>query len=153
MAFDPMSFVIGQQTEKSGGSSGGGGSFRYNKKSFKATATQETIYHGLSEVPDIIFVALDGVPNNYNTYYSVGFSQAMIDKMGGGYCNSVKVVGPTGAIGGTGNVGIENDFAGTTYANYGGIRNCNDSTFTIGGTTGKLMVDKYYTCIAISGIV
>lgn len=140
---------MGRSSAKGGGSSG---DIRYVSGSFTATAEQETITHEIGEVPDIIIVATTNVPEANKIFYAIGFSQAMIDKLGGGYLNKVSFLFASGGAGsGTGNQGIEYSAEGTYYEQYGGIRNFTSTTFEMGGTEYGL--DTGYTYTAICGIV
>ena len=130
-----------------------GGSFRYFNGSFTATATQETITHSIGEVPDIILVVPNKAPTNNTMIYTMGFSQAMIDKTNGNARNYAAVLTSQGSFRMYASEGIENDFADVPYGQYGGIRKFTDSTFTIGSSNGKLAVGNAYDYYAVSGIV
>ena len=128
------------------------GSFRYFNGSFTPTAEQETITHSMGEVPDIILVIPNKEPTLNTMVYTLGFSQAMIDKTNGAR-NYVAYLTSEGSFRMYASEGIENDFEGTYYGRYGGIRNVTDSTFTIGSSEGKLAVGNAYDYYAVSGIV
>lgn len=129
------------------------GSFRYFSGSFRPTAEQETITHSMGEVPDIILVIPNKEPTLNTIIYTMGFSQAMIDKTNGAR-NYVAYLTSQGSFRMYASEGIENDF-GTDrpYGKYGGIRKVTDSTFTIGSSDGKLAVGNAYDYYAVCGIV
>lgn len=129
------------------------GSFRYFSGSFTATAEQETITHSMGEVPDIILVVPNKEPTLNTMIYTMGFSQAMIDKTNGEALNYAAVLTSQGSFRMYASEGIENDFADVPYGQYGGIRKFTDSTFTIGSSKGKLAVGNAYDYYAVCGIV
>ena len=154
MAFDVLSFVIGQ---KAAGESSGEDSVikeysRY-EGSFKATAEQMTVEHICGEMPDILIVFLEGIPQANTIFIGVAYNQATMEKFGGGYLNQITAVAQSGgSMEAKGNVGMEYSSAGTGYEEYGGIRNVTDKTFMIGGTSFGLQTDSYYQYIALCGL-
>ena len=121
--------------------------------SFLASSAIQTVTHKCNEVPDMLIVSLDGVPAAGYVFLAIGYSQAMLDKLGGGYLTTITAVGAAGgAMQSSTDKGIEDANEGY-YANYGGLRSVTDSQFTIGGTTFGLEIGKYYSYEAICGLV
>lgn len=154
MEFDALSFVMGQQAGKaSGGPSGG--SATYKTDTFEVTAGQMTVEHGGGAVPDLIIVALDAVPDDGNVFFSFGFSEAMLSKLGGGYINNVTVVSGGTSASAMSDTGIEGPGSGY-FGRYGGVRNVTATTFEIGNidyTYGQLKSDTSYSWYAFYGLV
>ena len=143
-------FEIYKKVETGGGSSA---SYSYYAGSFTATDTIQTVQHGLDKVPDILLVTAYGIPEADKVYHAVGYSQAMIDKLGGGYLNKVYFIINTDQGPYLGTVGSEEGIEGPSeeYEQFGVIRNATDTEFTIGGTRLELIVGKNYTIEAIGG--
>ena len=153
MAFDILSYAIGLQAGKaSGGPSGG--SATYKTDSFRVTAGQMTVEHGGGAIPDLIIVALDDIPSDGEVFFSFGFSEAMLSKLGGGYINIVNMVSGSGSASAMSNTGIEGP-GSDYYARYGGVRNVTATTFEIGTseyTEGQLKSGSYYSWHAFYGL-
>ena len=142
---------------------GGGtsGEIKYASGKFKATENIQTVSHKLGYVPDILIVSTAMSPDNGTLFFAVGFSQAMLDALGGGYKCFVKSVSTAGAASASSNVGMEsaNPPNGGTY---GIIRAVTDTSFTVGGSSFKLKTTGFtdsddsaygmYEWFAISGI-
>ena len=153
LAFDTATshtVKIYQKTSSSGGSSA-----TYKTDTFKVTAGQMTIEHGGGAVPDLIIVALDAVPGNGEVFFSFGFSEAMLSKLGGGYINSVTMASGGSSVSASSNTGIEGS-GSTYYARYGGVRNVTATTFEIGNSEytpgGQLQSDSSYSWYAFYGL-
>lgn len=140
----------------SGGESGGDSgevSYSYFSESFQASTQTQTVTHICNKVPDILLVYLEGVPSNNTIFFALGFSQAMLDKLGGGYKNRVTFVrNDGGSMEATSNIGVDKTQSAQFYIDYGGIRDVSDTQMTLGGTTYGLQVDKHYSYIAICGL-
>lgn len=154
MAFDVISFLIGQ---KAAGKSSGEDSVikEYSRYEgfFKATAKQMTVEHICGEMPDILMVFLQEIPQASTIFIGVAYNQATMEKFGGGNLNQIITVAQSGgSVGAKGNVGMEYSSAGTAYEEYGGIRSVTDKTFMIGGTSFGLQTDSYYGYIALCGL-
>ena len=145
------------QKANGGGGDSGDTSKEYSiqEGSFAPTSKQMTVSHGGNKIPDIIIVSTSNVPTANILYLAYGFSQAMLDKLGGGYLSKVRGLAPTGgAMVMSTNVGIDKVSSTDMYSTYGGIRNVTDKTFTVGGTSamGYLDVGKSYSYVAIFGL-
>lgn len=138
-------------------SSSGGGSSNSSFKSdyFDVTAGQMTIEHGGGAIPDLIIVAINGVPDNGNVFFSFGCSNAMLSKIGGGYVNEVSVISNSAAASIQSDSGIEGS-GSDYYERYGGVRNVTATTFEIGNskyTYGQLKSGSRYSWYAFYGLV
>lgn len=129
-------------------------SYEFFTGSFKATAQQMTVEHTCGKVPDILIVNVGAVPGVGNISYTIGFSKAMLEKLGEEAYNKVVFVlsATGGTMQGADKNGIENTPTDTLYTNYGGVKNATSTTFDIGGTDGGLQIDKSYSWTAICGL-
>ena len=126
---------------------GGGGSFQMKTGNLKATATKATVNHNLGVVPDIIFVTIQDISDGgYGLLYALGFSDAMMSALGGGYLCEVSGVNASMQY----QTGMDKM---APNSNYGNIGNVNETSFSFGGGKYiKLEVGKYYSWYAIGGI-
>lgn len=138
-------------------SGGGGGTFIY--KDGTVTRTQGTnssmvITHGLGVVPSIVLFYIADPVKTSLTYLSsaIGFNDAMLAALGGGYLNKINVVSSGGGVMGMGaNTGIEHGPMDSYREAC--IRYADENTFTVGNVTYKVMSGYQYQWIAIGGIV
>lgn len=137
-----------------GGSGGNGNaaSFSYTKGSFTATAAQMTVPADFGGTkPDILLVMPDHIPTSNCVVYSIGYSSALHEALGGGYIAPTCVLAAQGgSLTISNNVGMEH--SSDIAATYGGVRNVTQNSFTIGSATYGLYVGKGYSWFAISGI-
>ena len=131
----------------------GGGSKTYKRYtgSFTANTGVQTVNHGIGEVPDFVLILPQFTPEALKLTFAVGYSQAMVDKLGGGYFNRASgLTSGSGSITLSSNEGI--DKPNTTYAAYGVIRDTTENQFTVGGTTFALKTGANYSWEAITGL-
>ena len=150
----------------SGDSSSGSGetNYRYYSGAFNldyspdvSGATWDDLYeggtlivpHDIGEVPDVFL--LYGCPSEPSKIASaVGFSNAMLEKLGGGNLCRVSVSGVNNNIlTFSSTVGIENE---PVYPEYGLLRNFTKDSFTIGSDSKDLQTHCTYVWIAICGL-
>ena len=164
MAFDVLSFVMGQQAGKaSGGSSGGGesGSMSVASGEFSVTTPGPlTIEHGLGAVPDLIIVCAQNitVSNLFGFRSAIGYSekfQALINSTYGNICHVVysKTNGSSSAY--YYSVKTRTDtIETTTIGENTSIHSANADSFTIGSSLYKMTCAGVgtFSWIAISGL-
>jgi hypothetical protein len=103
----------------------------------------------------LIIVALNAVPGDGEVFFSFGFSEAMLSKLGGGYINSVTMAKGGSSVSAMSDTGIEGP-GSDYYKRYGGVRNVTATTFEIGNseytTGGQLQSDSSYSWYAFYGL-
>ena len=157
---DILSYILGMKAgEKASGDSGSSGNVstgevKMYSKSFEATAKQMEVEHIAGEVPDILAITIADIPTSGVVFMALGFSQALVEKLGEEYVNEVTFLAASGgAMRISSNVGIDMPQTQSLYINCGGIRDVTDKKFTIGGSQYGLNVGDYYTYRAICGLV
>lgn len=136
------------------GGSGSSGDFRYVTGSFDATESQQTVSHEIGEVPDVFVICCAGIPEQGCIFFGIGFSQAMIDKLGEECFNRITFLNDAGgSLSATSKQGIEYSQEGELYELFGGVRSFSSTTFTVGGSSGLLQTGISYSYYAICGLV
>lgn len=112
-----------------------------------------TIEHGLGVVPDIILVVYADIsPDSSYLVSATGYSDAMLEAIGGGYKCRVNIAVAQGGVMGVGsNVGIEHDAIDEMRGMC--IRNATKTTFTIGNGTAPILADKRYQYVCIGKVL
>lgn len=128
---------------------GGSGSYKFFSGSFDATSKIQTVTHNCGVVPDILIGYLGGIPSNGVAFFCVAFSQKFYNGAGGGYLSQVVfVMSSGGSLSSGSDIGMDNPITGY-YADYGGIRNVDEKTFTFGGSTYGLKIGEFYQWVAV----
>ena len=150
---DIVSLLIGMKlsgNKNSGDASNA--SYEYFEKEFEAVSQQMIVTHEMEKIPDIIFCQKVGSPAVDESFFWIGYSKAMLEKLGGGYLCKVSVLFSNGSVASiTSNSGIETS-GESVYENYGGIRNFTSNQFTIGGSQNGLVAGNKYLYTAICGL-
>ena len=129
-----------------------GGSSVFKKGMFEATEESMTVEHGGNRVPDFLLIYIQGQPSNMNLFFTYGFSETMLAKLGGGSLNSALILNNASSMEVTSSSGIETSGTGQ-FSNYGGVRSVTDTTFRVGGAIGGgLKIGAKYSYIALYGL-
>lgn len=121
--------------------------------SFKPTTGVVTVQHNLGVIPDIAIVIIQATVGNSKFIGSVGYSQAMVDALGGGYICPAYYTAATGTGGAniSTDIGIEqSNSRGNTYGN---IRAATETTFVVGGDEMGCQTNVTYRYIVIGGLI
>lgn len=126
-----------------------GASYTFKSGSVKGNGGILTVEHNMGQVPDVIIIALCTISEGGATVaYAIGYSEAMMAALGGGYFKNI-VVATNASVSVT--HGIE-----TTSANadkFGCIRNATATTFDVGGKDCVMTEGDTYDWYAIGGII
>lgn len=130
----------------------GSGQYYFYNSYFTAKDISQEVTHYMGRVPDIIYVYYSKAANANRFYYSLCYSRAMIDRMPSGK-SRVSYIGTSGAVASMDmRVGIDDAVTNEDWAEFGGVRNATDKSFTVGGSSARLESGKYYYYIAITNI-
>lgn len=148
---DIVSYVIGRASAVGGSSGGSSGEIKRYEGSFEVTGKIQTIEHNIGEVPDIFILKIGKVPTSGTTFLSIGYSQAMYDKVGENLSKTYFIAPNGGSVNIGSPKGIE--FSNESVAMYGVLRNATSQTIDAGGDSYGLEVGAYYQWEALCGIV
>ena len=126
-------------------------SFSFVEGKFTAQSSVQVVDHGCGEVPDIIIVYPTFIPEEKNIIFSSGFSNKMIQALGGGYLAPTVVLRSGGTLIFKNSTGIEGTSEDAEM--FGAPRNATWKSFTIGGSTFTLKVGATYNFFCICGII
>ena len=135
-----------------GGSSSG--ELKYATGHLTATSEVMTVNHNLGYVPDIMILYAGEVPALKNWMIGIGYSSAMLEALGGGYLSIAQGAGDNGTTTVSADKGVDTDYPGQWYVDFGGgIRSMTSTSFIVGGGSNvHLGIGESYSWIAISGI-
>lgn len=143
-------------TAGEGGGTGTNGTFTLASGSFYATDSIMTVEHNLGYVPDILFFVATAPPAVGMIYFGIGYSKAFYSSLEGHSSKGFNVGIISESGGGmtwSAPYSMEEDHADAL--DRGNIRECNATSFVVGGTIFKLNSttnQNGYTWYAISGI-